>query len=251
MGRRHKKSHEEHLDESWLIPYCDLLTLLLALFIVLFAMSKIDAKKFEEMGFAFKKIIAKGSVESVSYAPQNGKPVEVIKTEEEMQKVPATLLAQENKRKLEEFKTQIDSYIKEQKLETKISTEYSGEGLLITIRDDILFQSGSADLTQDKREIAKALGNIFEKGGKSMEGIVSGHSDNVPINTPQYNSNWQLSTARAVNFMEAIIMENRSIDPGLFSARGFGEFKPLVANDSPENNQKNRRVEIMVRPVTQ
>ncbi len=82
-----------------------------------------------------------------------------------------------------------------------------------------------------------------------MEGIVSGHTDNVPISTSIYSSNWELSVARAVNFMEAIIQENSEVNPGEFSARGYGEFRPVAKNDIAANREKNRRVEIMVRPI--
>ncbi|WP_239255961.1 flagellar motor protein MotB [Listeria ilorinensis] len=268
MAKRRKKPHDEHIDETWLIPYSDLLTLLLALFIVLFASSAIDAKKFEQMGNAFKKIVEEGSAGNQAYiskgdAPKDPNVNAVIKAmeeedkkkkekeEAEKEKEAADLAKKENEKQLADFKAQLDSYIKEAHLEAKMTTNYSGEGVLVTIRDDILFQSGSAELNGDKRAIATELGKIFEKGNGSMEGIISGHTDNVPIHTSQYGSNWKLSAARAVNFMEAILTENQHLDPGLFSARGYGEFKPIAGNDSAENREKNRRVEIFVRPVEQ
>ncbi|PZG40599.1 chemotaxis protein MotB [Listeria ivanovii] len=264
MAKRRKKPQEEHVDETWLIPYSDLLTLLLALFIVLFASSSVDAKKFEQMGNAFKKIVEEGAAGNQAYVSKEKGPDDpnvnaVLKAmdeqdkkkqekEEEKAKKAAALLKKQNEENIEAFKKQIDSYIQAENLGAKITTKYSDEGVLITIRDDILFQSGSAELSANKREIAKEIGELFAQGKGTMEGIVSGHTDNVPISTSTYSSNWELSVARAVNFMEAIIQENSEVNPGEFSARGYGEFKPVAKNDIAANREKNRRVEIMVRP---
>ncbi|EIM0149570.1 flagellar motor protein MotB [Listeria monocytogenes] len=266
MAKRRKKPQEEHVDETWLIPYSDLLTLLLALFIVLFASSSVDAKKFEQMGNAFKKIVEEGAAGNQAYVSKEKGPDDpnmnaVLKAMEEQdkkkeaneqekaKKAAAALLKKQNEEKIEAFKKQIDSYIAAENLGTKMTTKYSDEGLLITIRDDILFQSGSAELSAGKREIAKEIGELFAQGKGTMEGIVSGHTDNVPISTSIYSSNWELSVARAVNFMEAIIQENSEVNPGEFSARGYGEFRPVAKNDIAANREKNRRVEIMVRPI--
>lgn len=257
--RRRKKHSEEHVDESWLLPYSDLLTLLLALFIVLFATSSIDAKKFEQMGNAFKKIVDEGAAGNQAHVAKSKDPtnisadaIEKAMAAQDKQKSAAAskkALEKQNKMQLEAFKKKLDSYISTEHLEAKLSTRYANDGLLITIRDDILFDSGSAELSASKRKIAKEIGMLFKQGDSKMEGIISGHTDNVPIHTATYKSNWELSAARAVNFMEAIITENTSLDPGLFSARGYGEYKPVAKNDNAVDREKNRRVEIMVRPL--
>jgi chemotaxis protein MotB len=80
--------------------------------------------------------------------------------------------------------------------------------------------------------------------------IVSGHTDNVPINNSEYDSNWHLSVMRAVNFMK-ILTDNKKLDPKAFSAKGFGEFTPVSSNDTNEGRQENRRVEVLILPNEQ
>lgn len=79
--------------------------------------------------------------------------------------------------------------------------------------------------------------------------IISGHTDNVPIRNAGFQSNWELSVMRAINFMK-VILENNRLNPSMFSAKGFGEFKPVASNDTEEGKKKNRRVEILITPRT-
>src|SRR5690606_41722239 len=78
--------------------------------------------------------------------------------------------------------------------------------------------------------------------------VITGHTDNVPINTAEFDSNWDLSVMRAVNFMKEIVMGNEGLDSKYFSVKGFGEFQPIATNDTEEGRAKNRRVEVLVQP---
>lgn len=249
MARKKKKhKHEdEHMDESWLVPYADLLTLVLALFIVLFAMSSVDAQKFQQLARAFNSTFTGGTsvLEYPSPTP-NGEmgPLDVQKDrtpqeDEEAQK-------QIEQKKLKEIQEKVNAYIKENKLETKLKTTLTDEGLLITILNDIFFDSGSADIRNKDKQLASEISELLVMN-PPRNIIVSGHTDNVPINNSEYDSNWHLSVMRAVNFMK-ILIANEKLDPMAFSAKGFGEYTPVATNNTKAGRQKNRRVEVLVLP---
>ena len=250
MTRRRKKHHhEEHVDESWLIPYADVLTLLLALFIVLFASSSVDAQKFQAMSKAFNEIFVGGT--GVMEYPTPVPETDAGDRNKNEQQNPLTVdeLEAAKKREMQELKKlqdRVNGYIAANELQTQFATELTSEGLLLTIRDNVLFQSGSAVVGAKDEGIAKELSGLLEMDTPRSV-IISGHTDNVPISTANYESNWELSVMRAVNFMK-IIVKNQNLDPRWFSAKGFGEFKPMASNDTSEGRAKNRRVEVLILP---
>lgn len=236
------------MDESWLIPYADLLTLLLALFIVLFAMSSVDAVKFQQMSKAFNDVFTGGTGVFDFQSPlpegQMESPDERKEDVEKHDEVDGAkdfeeLLAVQNK---------VNSYIEEKKLKDKLETSLTDEGLLVSIRDNVLFESGRAEVRTEDLNIANEIANLLIMD-PPRNIIISGHTDNVPIRTARYESNWELSVMRAVEFMK-IILKNQQLDPRWFSAKGFGEFQPVASNDSAEGKAKNRRVEILILPRT-
>lgn len=257
MSKRKKKHHhEEHMDESWLIPYADLLTLLLALFIVLFASSSVDAVKFQMISQSFSEVFSGGTgvMEYNSPMPQGEVDTPIDKKKEEEEKVekqneeqkqtPANL--EKDREELEDLQAKINSYIEKSNLTDKLDTSLTDEGLLLSIRDNVLFKSGSADISgQDLKTATEIAGLLILNPPRNI--IISGHTDNVPIGSSRYESNWELSVMRAVNFMK-IILDDDNLDPRWFSAKGFGEFQPIASNDTSEGKARNRRVEILILP---
>lgn len=240
MSKKKKKHrHEDHIDESWLVPYSDLLVLLLALFIVLFATSSVDVVKFRAMSESFNAVFSGGTGVMDNPSPTEEDNVDSLgkgngKTEQE------SLLEVQNK---------VSEYIEENKLEDKLETTLTDEGLLVTISDSVLFESGVAEVRNKDKKIVKEISTLLVMD-PSRSIVISGHSDNVPIKTPQFNSNWDLSVMRAVNFME-VLLENDKLEPQWFSAKGFGEFKPVASNKTADGRAKNRRVEILIMPRTE
>lgn len=251
------------MDESWLIPYADLLTLLLALFIVLYASSSVDAKKFEELSEVFNEIFTGGSgmmeypspaapkepsdqEEKQAASSENDEEKEKELSKDELDK-QAFLKDQEE---LKEIQEKINAYIKTNHLEVQFVTKLTDEGLLLTIRDNVLFDSGSATVQGSDLGVAEELSGLLEMN-PPRNIIISGHTDNVPIRNAEFDSNWELSVMRAVNFMK-IILHNPELDPKWFSAKGFGEFEPIADNGTAEGRGQNRRVEVLILPrVTQ
>lgn len=235
--KRHKK-HEEHVDESWLIPYADLLTLLLALFIVLFASSSIDAQKFQAIASAFNNELEGGS--GVLDFPSPVSDPSMSESEEQEN------LKAADQKELQEMQEKMTAYIKENNLQDKVETTLNGEGLLLRIRDNVLFNSGESDIQPAQLQSAQDIASLLIMDIPRII-IISGHTDNVPISTAQFDSNWELSAMRAVNFMKEIL-KNDQLDPRLFSAKGYGEYQPIASNDTPSGRAQNRRVEILILP---
>ncbi|GKV69649.1 motility protein B [Sporosarcina sp. NCCP-2716] len=240
--KRKRKKEEHHVDESWLLPYSDLLTLLLALFIVLFASSSIDEAKLSQLSSVFSEIFDGGTG-----VMQNSSPTAVPFPQDDAGEENENSSYVEDQRTLSEIQENLEDYIAENKLEGQFDTKMTEEGLLVTIRDSVLFGPGRSEIDVQYRSIATDIGKllVFEK---PRQIVITGHTDNVPMRNGKYKSNWELSVMRAVNFL-TIIAENNKIDPMVFSAKGYGEFRPIAPNDTEEGRAKNRRVEVLIQPL--
>lgn len=246
--------HEEHADESWLLPYADLLTLLFALFLVLYSMSATDAKKFQEMSDAFNVVLTGGTgvLEYNKTEPSNSNDPAGEGKNQAIKNVPAP--KNENKRRaelmkqeqedLEKLKKQLDSYIKNNGLSTELSTKLNHSQLMITIRDNALFAPGEAVVKPEARKLAKEISNMLQEF-PDYDVIVSGHTDDVPENSSKYPSNWELSSDRAMQFMQ-ILLQNPTLDPKRFMSVGYSEYHPIASNKTAEGKAKNRRVEVSI-----
>ena len=243
LAKKHKKhkKHDEHIDESWLVPYADILTLLLALFIVLFASSTVDEAKMEEMAAVFNELFDGGTsfLENNAVIPNpNGTP----------DSLPTSASKYlDDQKSLQEIQGRVDEFIAVNELENQFDTEMTDEGLLITIRDSVLFAPGLATVKQEYLDIANELSQIL-LFDPPRNVVITGHTDNVPMNTAEFASNWELSVMRAVNFMKIVVAGNPELDSKYFSVKGFGEYSPIASNDSAEGRAKNRRVEVLVQP---
>ncbi|MFE5430171.1 flagellar motor protein MotB [Peribacillus simplex] len=247
MARRKKKQrHEEHIDESWLVPYADILTLLLALFIVLFASSSVDSVRFQQLSNVFNQVFTSGTgfMDFPSDSPSN----EPTSPEQRTGAEDLEKLGKNEQEDLMEVQERVNAYIQKNDLTDKLGTNLTDEGMLISIRENVLFESGVAEVRRENRKIAKEISDLLVMD-LPRNIIVSGHTDNIPIKNYQYESNWDLSVMRSVNFMK-LLLENKELDPEMFSAKGHGEFKPVASNETKKGRAKNRRVEILIVPRT-
>ncbi|AIQ66300.1 flagellar motor protein MotB [Paenibacillus graminis] len=248
---RHEE-HEEHADESWLLPYSDLMTLLVALFLVMYAMSATDAKKFEEMAQAFSSALNGGSgvMEYRSDAPTSTQLDQGKADKMNNVVAPNTgtadiaKLRKKEQEELEKLKKQFDQYIKNNGLTDLLSTKLNQSQLTITISDNALFSSGQAVVKDESRQLAKSISTMLQQF-PNYEVLVEGHTDNIPISNSEYPSNWDLSVARALQFMKILLL-NPYLDPVKFSPIGYGEYHPIADNDTAAGRAKNRRVEVSI-----
>jgi len=155
----------------------------------------------------------------------------------------------EQRKKLADIENQalaMEASLKKEIEEGNLRVKRMKDRLIINIDDKVLFDSGSASLKPEVRHTLELIADILIRFEKSKI-VIEGHTDNVPIHTRRFRNNWQLSNERALSVLE-YILEKSALDPRRFSAQGFGEFHPVAENDTPQNRQLNRRVDIIVLP---
>ena len=209
--------------------YGDMVTLLFALFVILYSMSNMDPILFENASKAMKG--AFGILEAQE-SPVKSKAIKI--TDIEVQ------------RRMSEYESMLDmeQVIKELDMVDKITVQQTEQGAVIRFSDEVLFKKGSAKLRPEAFDILRSVGiKLLEKNPKSIE--VEGHTDSTPIRSRQFPSNWELSSARATSVVKFLISVV-NIDPSKLQATGHGEFKPIAPNNSRSNMAKNRRVEVVV-----
>ena len=238
--KKRGKKHEEEASEAWLLPYSDLMTLLLALFIALFAISQTDQTKLVQLAQAFTAAFNMGGPSFFDKAGPSMSLQRQIMSDEELGN---SAYIQENET-LQDLKQQLDEYIQQNSLEGELSTQLEEEGLMIRIKERALFPSGSAELVPESQRIGPIVAGLLAAVPERV--LISGHTDTDPINTSQFPSNWELSSVRAMTFMKYLLSINSSLNPARFSAIGYGEYRPIALNDTAEHKQQNRRVEILI-----
>ncbi|WML24743.1 OmpA family protein [Neobacillus sp. OS1-33] len=230
MKKKKRLLHDddEHIDESWLIPYSDLLTLLLALFIVLFAAGTINNGKLQQIMISMNSALS-------------GQGSSMIQKENALATKKIDLKEKETE-KLHGLMEQIEDYIEARGLEKVITIKDEPKGIKLSLKDVILFESGKADLKGDSLVILKDLLDLIKQVKNPIS--IEGHTDNVPITNNEFKSNWELSAARALSVL--YFFEDKGIPSNKLQFSGFGEQNPLYPNDTIEHRQINRRVDITI-----
>src|SRR5690625_3700281 len=216
--RRKRKKQEHKMDDSWLLPYADLLTLLLALFIVLFSMSEMDAQKYDELSRIFKSEFSHGkSILEEGIDPEE-LPVgekQDDEVEEEVQEIETDQMRE--LKQLQELQDDMNHYISESNLSNTLETFLTDEELLLIILNEVSFDQGKANAKEDGQEIAEEVSEFFITDPPHQV-VVSCHADDRPMHNDEFASNWELSVTRAINFM-ALLLKNKNLDPTRFSAK--------------------------------
>ncbi len=234
MARR--KKHEEHENhERWAIPYGDLVTLLLAFFVVMYSISQVNEGKY--------RVVSDSLNAAFNGEPTTVSPIQVGQRAATTLAAPITQLPRDVKlMALRQLAQQAEKAMAPMIMEGLVDVS-SGDGkLTISIRSDILFASGSAALSNDALPVVRLLGQVLHDFPVNIQ--VEGHTDNVPLSGGQYRSNWDLSAARAVSVVHLLIAGG--IPPERLSAVGYGEFHPAVPNLTPDGRNANRRVVLTV-----
>ncbi|MCF8567482.1 OmpA family protein [Alicyclobacillus tolerans] len=228
--RRHRKvkSQGHSSTERWLLTYSDLITLLMVFFVILFAMSKINEYKFNEL----KKILA------VQFHGQTS----LLNAESPSNPVPLPKTASTDQQQLNNLYTKIQQYIQRNHLQNKVSVYNEPRGVQITFRDVALFDTGSAQLLSNALPALKGIAPFFNTVPNTI--LVEGYTDNQPIHTAEFPSNWQLSASRAISVLQ--FLQGQNINPNRMAAVGYGQYHPVAPNDTSNNRQLNRRVNIVV-----
>lgn len=261
---RHAGGAEKDNSERWLLTYSDLITLLMIFFVVLYAMSKVDSDKFKALADSLSKALGGGTPAKIeintkisgrsifiSGKPNNyserGRQNEPTKSYNDFTATQTgnkgDYAAEKEKMTILGIKEKIDKFAKDNGLQTKITGIIEERGLVVSIQDTLLFESGSAEITPYAKQVLEKVSVVLATIPNYIR--VEGHTDNVPIHTPKFPSNWELSVARATNVVQLLITEGK-INPLRLSAAGYGEFRPIADNQTQEGRAKNRRVDLVI-----
>lgn len=227
MARKKRKPDDINTN-AWMDTYADTITLLLTFFILLYSMSSTDNEKLKVIAAALKGEIT-------------GIPTKLEDTPDALEGVLEQGIGLKNP--YDALVEQVQDIINESGLTESIKIREEDTGVVLQLSESILFDTGRADLKSESTQVLDIISKLIPSIQNDI--MVQGHTDNVPINSSTYKSNWELSTQRAVCVVKYFI-ENKGLDPTRFSATGYGEYKPLVDNTTAENRAINRRVDILI-----
>ena len=233
MSRRRRVIQEETNTDRWLVSYADFITLLFAFFVVMYSISSINVGKYRVLSDAMTSAFNPKLGVEIQPGSQLGISV---------QRAPISVgnEGQAARKELKDMAVKIRQDMQGLIKEGKITVRGNEKWLEIEINSSILFASAQASLSLQAKQVLSQLSENFRYTDNPI--YVSGYTDDIPINTVKYASNWELSAARAASVVR--LLAEQGIDPGRMGAIGFGEYRPLVANDSPQNRLRNRRVVI-------
>jgi chemotaxis protein MotB len=230
-----KKKHPEHVNhERWLVSYADFITLLFAFFVVMFAVSQVDSKRMGRFTEAFQKAVGAdmfpGKGDTILPAMAELPPVEDVegasRLPPEVEKVKSDLVA------LAEGDPALQG----------LELLQRRNELVLRLSDNVFFESGNDALKEPAAAIIHAIAPRLVQ--RNVDIRVEGHTDNRPISTVRFRSNWDLSTARATAVISKLAAEG--LEKPRLSAAGYGEFRPVADNDTEEGRKQNRRVDLVI-----
>jgi chemotaxis protein MotB len=246
MARRSRRQDEEN-HERWLISYADFITLLFALFVVLYAMSKVDEGKYKVFSNSLNFAFGSASL---------GKPIVVdpakpaVQTEQEL--LLKSLVDKRNARLVELQRKQneamqamvnnLNQTMAPLVKSDLVSVTQTPRGVVVDINASALFEQGDATIQRSAVRTLTAVAKVLEPGSEAIE--VEGHTDDIPIFTPQFASNWELSAVRASSVVRLFIEQGVAAER--LRAVGLASFHPITSNETPEGRARNRRVTVTI-----
>ncbi|MCM3704844.1 MULTISPECIES: flagellar motor protein MotS [Cytobacillus] len=232
MRRRRRSPEPPKGAPRWMVTFSDLVTLILVFFILLFSMSQIDLMKFQAISDSFRDRQVLDFQQSIIPA-ENQEEMEENRGEDGADRSDL----------LDELQMEIQSFLEENGLEEVIVANRTERGVVLVLQEQALFESGEASLIDSSYSFLDKVGTLLANMPNLVK--VEGHTDDRPITTYRYPSNWELSAARASTVIR-YLTEGHKLDSHRFMAVGYGETRPIVPNSGPENWEKNRRVEIII-----
>lgn len=216
---------------TWMITYSDMITILMCLFVIFFIIS---ARENVDL------TIVKEDLKTKVSALETEKQVLEKKNNELMQKL---FELDNTSLNIEDSNEDFVKFLKENKLIDSVTLVSSKEGVMIRFNDSVMFESGKSEVTAVGKEVLKQIGEKIK--AIDNEVVIEGYTDNIPIKTSRYPSNWELSAARAISVVKYFI-DDLHIEEERLSFTGWGERKPIAENDTDDGRNKNRRIEITI-----
>jgi chemotaxis protein MotB len=246
MKRHNQKPHVNH--ERWLVSYADFITLMFAFFVVLYASSQADTRKQAQVAQAINQAFkALGLFESTGSAQSTATahdtpvtPVNIV-LGDALSAAPSATVRADFQRMHRDLQARLSNQIAEH----TVALHIGREGLVISLREAGFFDSGSTTPHAGSMGSIDSIIAVLKPTPYDLR--VEGHTDNVPIHTSEFSSNWELSAGRATR-MTRLFIEHFHFEPRRLSAAGYGEYHPVASNDTPEGRGENRRVDVIVLP---
>jgi chemotaxis protein MotB len=227
MGKKCKCEECVPGAPAWMATFSDMMSLLLTFFVLLLSMASLDKRKIKQ---------AIGSLQGALGVLEGGQKTEVGKEEI----ISRLDFVEKMKKTSKNVATGLQKYIEQAKLTGKVTVTETDKGVSVRIMDSVLFEPGGAKIMRSAYPLLTKLAAVMKDSPYNI--LVEGHTDDVPISTKEFPSNWELSTQRAINVVKFFIKEN--VKPDKLSATGYAQYHPIVPNITEENRAKNRRVEI-------
>ena len=235
-GRRRGKDEAYHgADERWVLSYADLVTLLLGLFIIMYSASELDLKKFEDISVGLARafnVDVKEGLDGGTAIFEGGRGI-----------LPGPVNTNQLDTELDAIKKALEEGAAGRGLDGDFILLQDEDRIVIRLANSLVFPSASADLRAAAEPLLQVIGDVISALPNDIR--VEGHTDNVPVGTDRFPSNWELSTARATAVVR-FLTESASVDPTRIFAAGFGEFGPVASNSTPEGRAANRRADVVV-----
>ncbi len=227
-------------NERWLLTYADLMNLLLILFIILFSMSQVNTEKFQKLSQSLSSAFGNGEAPSLVQGGSSGNSLIDFPATMPSPVIPSKIEDQQ----MEALQEEIEGLVDSEGLKGNVAVTMEDRGIIVRINEKILFKSGSAIIeTKDQDTLITIGKDMLSKINKHIR--VEGHTDNVPMKSALYASNWELSAARAINVLK-LLVDKGGINPKMIHPVPYGEYSPLVPNTTDANRAKNRRVDIVI-----
>ncbi|HEY2461179.1 MAG TPA: flagellar motor protein MotB [Candidatus Acidoferrum sp.] len=255
---RRRKRHAEHVNhERWLVSYADFITLLFAFFVVLYSSSQVDKRKVGKLALsiqvAFQQLgVFETSNTKIPLSDSEAMPFSQVQVVENVERSSdLTRVVQPMKGELgppqtapmKEVQAQLEKVLAPEIRSHVVELKVRREGLVISLREIGFYESGLSALRPSSKNAIDRLAAILKNRPEALR--IEGHTDNIPIHNGRFDSNWELSTARASDLIKLFI-DRYAFLPNRLSAAGYAEFHPVSSNDSPEGRARNRRVDIVV-----
>jgi len=256
--RRGRKPTGHANHERWLVSYADFITLLFAFFVVLYASSQVDKRKVGKLAMAiqvaFQEMgVFQASTTQVPISPESPMPFDRVQAIENVQRTaslgriasrPDGLLGAGGENgDLAQLEAELQTALAGEIKRKEIAMRREPDGLVISLREVGFFESGSAQMKSESQLAFDRIATMLRQRDYRLR--IEGHTDDVPIHTARFSSNWELSTARATEIVRLLVVRN-GFAPDRLSAAGYAEYHPIAVNDTAEGRGMNRRVDVVI-----
>ncbi len=243
---RKKRAAAEKGAPKWMVTFSDLFMLVLVFFILLFSMSQIDLVKFKAVAESFKQVnILDYNPSAVPFENPTDFSVNTESTnnQDDVSKEPENTQTVSETDSLQELLVEVQVFLAENDLEDVVVANRTERGIVLVLEEKVLYETAEARILPIAHPFLDKVGTLLTKIPNLVK--IEGHTDNRPISTDKFPSNWELSAARASSVIRYLV-NSHDLAPERFVAVGYGDTRPIVENTSSENYQKNRRVEIVI-----